>query len=74
MNRFSGSKVHGRRRDCSLAQRKNAIPKSKLQNIPSQAHNKSPRAPSRLGLVILALANLFIFAGIIYIIARGLGI
>jgi len=71
---LSGSKVRSRRRDCSLAQRKSVIPKSRLRDIPSPAHNKSPQAPSRVGLVILALVNLFIFAGFIHSIARGLGI
>ena len=70
--RLSGSEARSGHGDCSLAQKKSAIPKSKLQDIPSHAHNKSPQAPSRAGLVILALANLFIFAGLIYSIARGL--
>jgi len=70
--RFSGSEVRSRRRDSSLAQRKSAIPKSKLQDIPSQAHNESPQAPPRVGLVILVLANLLIFAGLIHSLAKGL--
>jgi len=45
---------------------------SNLQNIPPQARDEWSERPSRVGLVILALANLFIFAGIIYGVAQRL--
>jgi hypothetical protein len=45
---------------------------SNLQDIPPQARNELSERPSRVGLAILALANLFIFAGLIHSIAQGL--
>ncbi len=72
MIRFSGSEVRSRQGDCSPAQRKKAIHKSRHQDIPPQARNRLPEKPSRVWLAVLLLANLFIFAGIIHSIARGL--
>ena len=67
--RLSGSEARSGHGDCSLAQRKKAIPKSNLQDIPPQARGKLQEGPSRVWLVILVLANLLIFAGFIYSIA-----
>ena len=72
MIRFSGSEVRSRQGDCSPAQRKKAIHKSRHQDIPPQARDSLPENPSRVWLAVLLLANLFIFAGIIHSIARGL--
>ena len=70
--RLSGSDARSRQEDHSLPQRKEAIPKSNLQNTSPQARDKLSEGPSRVGLAILVLANLFILAGIIYSIALGL--
>jgi len=48
------------------------MPKSNLQNTPPPARNELSGRPSRVGLAILVLANLFIFSGFIYSIALGL--
>lgn len=69
MIRFSGSEVRSQQGDCSPAKgRKRSI----SQDIPPQARNRLPEKPSRVWLAVLLLANLFIFAGIIHSIARGL--
>jgi len=70
--RLSGSEVRSRQEDHSLPQRKEAMSKSNLQNTPPQARSELSGGPSRVGLAILVLANLFIFAGFIYSIALGL--
>jgi len=70
--RLSGSDVRGRQKDYSLPQRKEAMPHSNLQNIPPQARSELLGGPSRVGLAIVALTNLFILAGIIYGVAQGL--
>jgi len=48
------------------------MPHSNLQNIPPQARSELLGGPSRVGLAIVALTNLFILAGIIYGVAQGL--
>lgn len=42
------------------------------QEFPPQVRSKLPTGPSRVGLAMILLVNLFIFAGFIYNIALGL--
>jgi len=66
---LSEREVQGRQRRHSPPQRKTAIPESNRQNSPPKTGNELSQGPSRVGLAILLLVNLFIFAGIIYSIA-----
>ena len=55
-----------------MPQMKKAIPHSSLQETTPAGRNALSGRPSRVGLAILALTNLSIFAGIAYSIALGL--
>jgi len=55
-------------------QRNSAMPRSEPRDAPLHPHTRSQEAPSRLGLAILALVNLFIIAVLVYSTASGLGI
>jgi len=56
------------------SQRKREIIKSKPQGIASQEPDNSLQWPSRLGLAMLALVNLFIISGLVHSIATGPGL
>ena len=69
---LSGSEVRSRQKEQSAEQRMKAIPQSNIQETSPQARDELSGQPSRVGLAILALVNLSIFAGIVYSIALGL--